>query len=507
MKNKFWLRFKKLSYTEQVCTLMSVLFVISLIPLIHIGFYSHPVGDDFSCGSLSHVAWETTGSVWAVLKAAFESAKSFYYGWQGTYSSTFILAASPYVFSERLYFLTPVIALCMLIGSNLLFFRTLFTYYLKLERSVWMTLCLSVLFLCIQILDTPGEAFFWYTGMIHYVFMHSCTIFFISCLLLLYKARKRWQTVLWMFLSCLFAFITEGGNYVTMLLTAVLGAFVLFFCLMIIKKNKRGLLLIPPLVVTIGGLIFNATAPGTAIRMADQVAPMSAPEAIYWSFIYAVRGIGSWTSLYVIFFVFLLIPILWKALYSVDYAFPLPGIAAGLSYCVFASTYTPSLYSMGHVVIFGRTLNIMQMTYYLLLILNLIYFIGWLTHKCKEVDTGTVLPELLSKLKRNCARSFSLFLALFFLGLLVFSDSDDVTSLSAADSLRKGYAQSYHQETLHRIALLSMEGVDEVWIPNYSVRPPLFDLEEISADDPTHWRNMTLANWYGKELVHLSIVY
>lgn len=149
----------------------------------------------------------------------------------------------------------------------------------------------------------------------------------------------------------------------------------------------------------------------------------------------------------------------------------------------------------------------MQMTYYLLLILNLIYFIGWLTHKCKEVDTGTVLPELLSKLKRNCARSFSLFLALFFLGLLVFSDSDDVTSLSAADSLRKGYAQSYHQETLHRIALLSMEGVDEVWIPNYSVRPPLFDLEEISADDPTHWRNMTLANWYGKELVHLSIVY
>ena len=65
---------------------MSVLFVISLIPLIHIGFYSHPVGDDFSCGSLSHVAWETTGSVWAVLKAAFESAKSCYY-WMMTYMS------------------------------------------------------------------------------------------------------------------------------------------------------------------------------------------------------------------------------------------------------------------------------------------------------------------------------------------------------------------------------------------------------------------------------------
>lgn len=51
-----------------------------------------------------------------------------------------------------------------------------------------------------------------------------------------------------------------------------------------------------------------------------------------------------------------------------------------------------------------------------------------------------------------------------------------------------------------------MEGVDEVWIPNYTVRPWLLDFEDITTD-PEHWRNKGLASWYKKKIVHLSVIY
>ena len=94
----------------------------------------------------------------------------------------------------------------------------------------------------------------------------------------------------------------------------------------------------------------------------------------------------------------------------------------------------------------------------------------------------------------------------FFLGLLVFSDKDEITSLSAADSLLRGYAQSYHEESLHRISLLTMEGVDEVWVPNFSVCPTLLDPQELSTD-PGDYRNQAVAKWYGISILHMSEVY
>ena len=94
----------------------------------------------------------------------------------------------------------------------------------------------------------------------------------------------------------------------------------------------------------------------------------------------------------------------------------------------------------------------------------------------------------------------------FFVGLLIFSDKDDITSLSAADSLLKGYAQSYHEESLHHISLLTMEGVDEVWVPNFSVCPVLLDPQELSTD-PEDYRNQAVARWYGISILHMSEVY
>jgi hypothetical protein len=471
------------------------------------GMYAHSVGDDYSYGLAAHQAWESTRSIFAVLKAALESTRNFYNAWQGTYASIFLMCLQPAVISERLYPLTAVLMLVMIIGSTFFLLHILFTRFLKLERNIRIIVSLSVLFLCIQVLDAPGEAFFWYNGAVHYVFMHSCMLFLIGFMLLIISSERTSARCTFLLISCLLGFVTGGANYVTALLAPILAFSLTGVCFL--KKKRKALLLCLPSLCSLCGLILNMTAPGNAIRMAEQTAPMSAFQAVYYSFTYAIEGIGSWTTFYVIFFVLLLLPVLVPALYhSADggFDFPMPGLVMGFSFCLIAASYTPSLYAMGHVVIFERTLNIMRMLYYLLLILNLIYLTGWITARCRRYISRKSFESLSDSIKQHCVRGFCLCFAAFFLVLLIFSEKNQVTSLSAVHALRKGYAQSYHEETLNRISLLSMEGVDEVWVPNYSVTPYLLDLEDISTD-PDNWRNVALADWYGKKTVHLSIIY
>lgn len=500
--------YKQSSFTTRLCLILWAVFLLSLLPLLVIGMYNHPAGDDFAYGLNAHLAWESSHSLWAAIKAAAATVKSYYTTWQGTYSSIFLMSLQPAVISERLYALTTPLMLGMLTCSHLFLFYTIFTHYLKLRRSLWLSMTAAVLLLSVQVLDSAeaaGAAFFWFNGALHYVFMHSVMLFLIGSVLFSVKARKNRTQLLFFVISCLLALIVGGSNFVTALLSPILLCFLLF--LFLLTKNRKSLFIALPLVLSLAGLFLNVSAPGNAVRMAEQAAPMGAVQAVYWSFLYAVEGIGDWTSVYVIFFAVLLLPFMAAALWRVDFHFPLPGIVSALSFCIISATYTPSLYSMGHVVIFERTINIMRMLYYLLLFLNLLYTTGWFMAKCRNFDTARTLPQLLQNLKSGCRRSFCLSMTVFAFGLLLFSDKSKITSLSAVHSLQKGYAQSYHEETLYRIALLSMEGVEEVWIPNYSVRAPLMAAQDISAEDTSNYTNQAVAAWYGKKIVHLSEIY
>lgn len=497
-------RFFKLSIASRVCIIMAVLFLISLIPLLRLAFCAHPAGDDYAYGLQAHLAWENTHSLAETLKAAADTVASYYQTWQGTYASIFLMALQPAVFSQRLYPLTTFLMLGILAAGTLFLIRVLFTRYLKLPGEIRLMLALSVLTLCIQVPEEGKSAFFWYNGALHYVFMHGCMLLLLAFLLLFLKLQNRTSQIICLAVSCCLAVITGGSNYVTTLITPILTAFILFFCLL--YRQRRTLFLLMPLAVSITGLFINVTAPGNAVRMAVQTASLNAAEAIYYSFVYAIKGVAEWTNIYVLFFSLLIFPFLFKALLKTDFSFPLPGCVAALSFCTVAATYTPSLYSMGHVYIFERTLNIMRMLFYLLFMLNLLYAAGWLAAVCRKYGKAESAQGFLTKLKLQFGRSFFAGMTAFFFGLLLFSDKDEITSLSAADSLIKGYAQSYHEESLYRISLLTMENVDEVWVPNFSVCPPLLDPQELSTD-PSDYRNHSVAKWYGISTLHMSEVY
>ena len=486
----------KLSLTEKLCFIMLTLFLISLLPVCRLAFYAHPAGDDYAYGVAAHLAWTDTHSLSAVLAAAVSNVKGYYTSWQGTYSSIFLMSLQPAIFSQRLYFLTTFLMLFMVIGSIFSLFHVLFTHYIPLSRSLRLMLSLALSFLCVHVIDEGKSAFYWYNGALHYTFMHSCMLFFFALLLLYMKEEKRSKRVFFLLCCCFLAFVIGGANYITGLLSPVILLALLLLC--IPAHKKRGLGGILPLLIMLIGFFINVRAPGNAVRIAAQLDSMGPVEAVYYSFVYAVKGIGEWTNLYVIFFAVLLAPFLFRALSGCRFSFPLPGIVLGFSFCLVAASYTPSLYSMGHTYIFGRSLNIMRMLFYLLFFLNLVYCIGWICIRFPKAAADFTVSSSLKK-------SFLTGLALAFFALVIFSDKDCITGLSAADSLHKQYAQTYHRETLYRYSLIT-QGPDEVWVPNLSVCPTLLDPQELS-EDPSDYRNSSLAAWYGISTIHMSKIY
>ncbi len=515
------------SFQQKIFYSLLLILFLCILPLLVMGFYSHPVGDDYTYGLQTHLAWKNTGSPFAVIRAAagtaqsfwhsyqgpFASAffmalqpaviserlawkntgspfaviraaagtaQSFWHSYQGPFASAFFMALQPAVISERLYALSPFIMLFMLIFSTSLFLRILLVKYFRLPAvSVNIITCVQLLF-SIELLEAPSEAFFWYCGAVHYVFMQSCLLLLISVLLLaarsekrtwlyillslplalccgganfvtaltsmilfacallfllLLRARSEKRTWLYILLSLPLALCCGGANFVTALTSMILFACALLFLLLLRKKRelliilpsfivntaafilnvtapgnrvreaeqlaslppvqavyhkKRELLIIlPSFIVNTAAFILNVTAPGNRVREAEQLASLPPVQAVYHAFRYCIEYLGKWTNLYVLLGIIFLIPIIWTAVSKLKIRLRLPGLFTLFSFCLLSSMFAPSTYALGLVVIYGRSLNIIMQAYYLLLILNLLYWIGWFRQNLPLTDKDT----------------------------------------------------------------------------------------------------------------------
>lgn len=494
------------SLAGRICLVLEILFILSLIPLLVMAFYNHPVGDDFTYGMAAHFAWESSHSFLEVVKAALTTARDSWFSYQGPFVSAFFMALQPAVISERLYPLTTFIMLGALILSTSIFLKVLLRDWYQIRKEYCRIITVTLLFLCTQLLPAASEAFYWYCGAVHYIFMHSCMLLLFACMLSWLKTTKKSRKIIYMLCACLLAFMTGGANFVTGLLTAVL--FVVFAVFCIYYKKKQACWLVLPWCINLSSFFICVSAPGNLVREEGTAGLMEPLSSIYQAFRYCLNYMGEWNNSFFILALLFLIPILWNAVSHIQASFPLPGLILLASFCVLSSAFAPNTYALGTSVIFDRTLNIIMMTYYMLVILNLFYLFGWLHSRLQAYD-ASLRNSLLcfwQSFTKKYHKVFLVSISASLIFMIFFTYHQDLATKSAVHDLSEGYAQSYHQEVLHRIALLTMEGVDEVWVPNFSVRPHLLDLEDISTD-PENWRNQATAEWYGKKTVHLSIVY
>ena len=85
-----------------------VLVSLFILPILIEAFYNHPTADDYWYSNLTHDVLVNGGGFLELIKAAIDTSVEYMNSWQGLYSSAFVLALQPGIFTEteNLYFIT-----------------------------------------------------------------------------------------------------------------------------------------------------------------------------------------------------------------------------------------------------------------------------------------------------------------------------------------------------------------------------------------------------------------
>lgn len=471
----------------------AILFVVSVIPLLWLGRYNVMCIDDYDYGRVVHDTWMQTGSVWQSIQTAWQQNMEFYQNWQGTYISCFLMALCPMNFRYEVAWVVPVIMIGMFATSAFILGRHILRRWLGCDRTGSSFIMLMLLFMFYQVIEAPFEGIYWYNGATHYVFMESVWFFTLAALSAAFWSMKKSREIILCITAAVLAVIVGGGNLVTGLQAEIFMVFLLIYA--VITNRKKIITVCIPLVTGSVGFLFNVLAPGNLMRgEIDSSVGYSAVMSVLLSFYHAVVFMIRWTPAFVIIVWLMLLPVLWKLTGQSKQKFSHPVWVTIGAYCVIAAMFTPTLYALGMVGL-ARVDNIIQMVYYLCLIMVTAYWLGYLNHR-----EGDALGLFLDKTKgRMTAVCFCLMLLIWVLT----ADKNTYTSISALRSLVNGEAQTFYTEAMERHDIYIDEDIVDVEVEPYSAKPALFSFDDLSTDRE-NWLNLAVMQYYHKAYVVLT---
>ena len=472
----------------------AILFVVSLIPLLWLGRYNVMCIDDYDYGRVVHDTWMQTGSVWQSIQTAWQQNMEFYQNWQGTYVSCFLMALCPMNFRYEVAWVVPVIMIGMFATSAFVLGRHILHRWLGCDRTGSSFIMLMLLFMFYQVIEAPFEGIYWYNGATHYVFMESVWFFTLAALSAAFWSRKKSREIILCMTAAVLAVIVGGGNLVTGLQAEIFMVFLLIYA--VITNRKKIITVCIPLVTGSVGFLFNVLAPGNLMRgEIDSSVGYSAVMSVLLSFYHAVVFMIRWTPAFVIIVWLMLLPVLWKLTGQSKQKFSHPVWVTIGAYCVIAAMFTPTLYALGMVGL-ARVDNIIQMVYYLCLIMVTAYWLGYLNHRGAGEAFGLFLDKTKGRMTAVC---FCLMLLIWVLT----ADKNTYTSISALRSLVNGEAQTFYEEAMERHDIYIDEDIVDVEVKPYSARPALFSFDDLSTDRE-NWLNLAVMQYYHKAYVKLA---
>lgn len=465
-----------------ICLILGILFALVISPLIYTAFFAVPAVDDYSFGYPVHIVWESTHSVALALAAAAKETLRLYKGWQGTFSAIFLMCLQPAVFKEEFYPAVTFIMMGALISSCLFFCRAMFHNIFGAKKSVSYIIALVWLTLCIQLLPSPVESFYWFNGSVYYTFFFSLSLFLYGNMCIWLKNDKK----ICFAVMCLLCAVIGGGNYVTALVSMLVFALIIFI-LIISKSKKRSRLIIPFAILAVSFLI-NALAPGNAVRQ-SQFAQPDAIKAIMESFCAAGEYAVKWMSLPLAACILCISPILVKIAADSDFSFKLVLLVPAVSFALYAAQFCPSLYAMSEIGP-DRMMNIIYFFFVFAVLFNVFYIIGALT-KLFHI-----------KSKKNITKRLNTVIAIFmcaaFAGVCYISTSwDSMTTVEAIRSLKNHEPQKFKSQNDKRLELLKDPSAEDIVFEPYEIKPRLLFTDDLRPDS-SDWLNETVADWYGK---------
>ena len=459
---------KEERFLRTAAGVLSAVLICGIIPLILISFFAHAYGDDYSYSVYVHDALSSGGSV---AGAVIYTIRRYFFGWQGTFSATVLMSFSPNIISESSYFITSFVMLGSLCFSTAKLTHTLICRCLGKGRALWIIFSSALLIAAIQFVPSPIQSFFWWNGSVYYTFFYSVMLLWIDRLIAVYRTDRTHPAVCAVLLSV----VLGGGNYVTALLSSILGVCFCALCFWGRRRKLKSLLTLSALLLSFA---VSALAPGNAVRQAS-ASGMDPFAAIFKSISYACIDCVQMLNIPILLLFLSLAPFIWLCVRGVEFRFPFPAAFTLLTFLIFAAQNTPHFFAMSSP---GpeRLRNIVFFSYLWLLLLNESYWIGWI---CRRFALPKVHPAVLAVPALS-----------FILAFLLYTPS--TAAGTAAAQLLDGYAAAFDAQMDLRVEQYKSSD-DPLVCSTVTARPSLLYMYDLT-NDPDHWVNRAVANYYHK---------
>ena len=483
MKNK---------YSKLQPYLFLTVLLLSLIPLVWLGRYNYPTGDDYYYGTEAHLVWQQTGSIPQAVSAACAGVAKSYQIWQGTYSALFLMYLAPNAFSNTAYHLVTFVILLLLCGSIFYLLRPLVCRFLPGTDGDWITISSVLSFLCVQTVVFQSDSFYWYNGSMYYTGFFAVTLFFLGTLLrYLYNGKK----ILLLPLLLLAVFL-GGGNYVSLLPCMLLVVTVTF--LLLLRKNKKAYVCGITSAVLLLSFAVSAMAPGNQVRQ-DGMWKIPAWKAIAKCLLQGIRYTFAWTRLWWFLAALLLLPVFLRILQKKNGEFfSHPILFTGYSYGLFCSMSCPLFYTMNSTGP-GRAVAIVYYTFLLISFAVFFYWLGFVIRRLQMRQNASEKKAVFGNLKiARYAAMTILLLGLLFTGLW-----QETSAVKAIRVLANGEAAAYAAEYEERLLLLNDPEVTDVVLTPFTHQPAMIYTGDLPGDpeDPTSQKT---AQYFGKNSLYVD---
>ena len=195
-----------------------------------------------------------------------------------------------------------------------------------------------------------------------------------------------------------------------------------------------------------------------------------------------------------------ILPFVWKAVKSIDYTFRFPGVFTLITFGLYASQSTATMYVDGTTG-GGRMAAILFYSYHLWIVGNICYWIGWLSHKQNQFRT--YFEKVCDKCEKYILPYCGI-IGIILVGIIYKTDLREITSYQAYRGWRQGWAQQYAAEWEERLIILHDDSIREVEFEPLSVPGELLIIYTDLQDENGYiWVNSACAAYYDKEYVHV----
>ena len=472
------------------------IYLVSLIPMIILGFYNFPCADDLGYSIYTRHAWIDTHSIFSVLEAACRKVAESYQTWQGTWSSIFFMALQPGIFGDQWYGITVILMTGVMSAAVFYLFHCIFVRCLGGRKAFSVAAASIVLVIAVQCMVDKTQAFFWYNGAVHYIFPQSTLLVLTGIVLTMGRitGKEKRKNSFLLGAGIVLTALIGGGNYVTGLECGIwLITAMLLFAGAGRKTWKKTAVFLGVWLVSFG---INAAAPGNFVREAEFAYHPGVIRSILQSFYYCLDFVfNQWMGWEIIVLIVLIAPFIGKAVqeYSGNFRFRYPLLVPAYSFCILSSMFTPSVFASG-IPGAGRIYNIIYLTHLILIVVNMIYLYGWYWRRYGE--------KKIAERDFFCYHAASFGAACFIFGITAAVNLDTYTSVSAAASLMSGEAEEYQKEQEKRLEILEDTDQPDAVLKEFSEKPYLLFYEDIEAD-PKNWKNLRMSDYYRKNTVCL----